>query len=75
MRKLKVRRIGNSLGVVLPKEMLQELGVGEGDELIATRAQDAYLIGRRDETFQRAMKIAEKGMNKYRNALRELAKR
>ncbi len=75
MRKLKVQRIGNSLGVVLPKEMLQELGVGEGDELIATRAQDAYLIGRRDEAFQRAMKIAEKGMNKYRNALRELAKR
>lgn len=75
MRKLKVRRIGNSLGVVMPKEMLQELGVGEGDELIATRAQDAYLIGRRNEKFQRAMEIAERGMNKYRNALRELAKR
>ena len=75
MRKLKVHRIGNSLGVVLPKEMLQELGVGEGDELVATRSQDAYLIGRRDEAFQQTMKNAEKFMNKYRNALRELAKR
>ncbi|MCF6199464.1 MAG: AbrB/MazE/SpoVT family DNA-binding domain-containing protein [Hyphomicrobiaceae bacterium] len=74
MKKLKVRKIGNSLGVVLPKELLAELEVGEGDELVATRAQDGILVGSRSKKFERTMEIAEKFMKKYRNTLRELAK-
>ncbi len=74
MKKLKVRKIGNSLGVVLPKELLAELGVGEGDELVATSAQDGILVGSRSKKFERTMEIAERGMKKYRNTLRELAK-
>jgi putative addiction module antidote len=60
--------------VVLPRELLEELGAQEGDELVATPAQDAVLLGKRNEKFQRTMKIAERGMKKYRNTLRELAK-
>ncbi len=74
MKKLKVRRIGNSLGVILPKEVLEQLGAKEGDELVLTRAQDAWLMARRDEKFHRTMKHAEEFINKYRNTLRELAK-
>ncbi len=74
MKKLKVRRIGNSLGVILPKDVLEQLGAKEGDELVLTRAQDAWLMARRDEKFQRVMKYAAEGMDKYRNTLRELAK-
>ncbi len=74
IRKIKVRKIGNSLGVVLPKDVLEQLGVKEGEELVFTRAQDAWLVARRGEKFQRVMKYASEGMDKYRNTLRELAR-
>ncbi len=75
MQHLKVRKIGNSLGVVLPKETLALLGVGEGDELIATRAPGGELrLTPPDEDFERQMRAAEEIMDRYRNALAELAK-
>ena len=74
MKHLKVRKIGNSTGVILPKDVLAELGVQEGDELTLTKTPDGYTIVNRSEKFKRTMEIAEKGMNKYRNTLRELAK-
>ena len=75
MQHLKVRKIGNSLGVVLPKETLALLGVGEGDELIVTNAPGRELrLTPPDEDFERQLEAARKGMKRYRNALRELAK-
>jgi putative addiction module antidote len=71
----KVRRIGNSLGIVLPKEALQALKVQEGDVLFLTEAPEGSLrVTPEKPGFQDVMKIAEEGMNRYRNALRELAK-
>lgn len=71
----KVRRIGNSLGIVLPKEALQALKVQEGDVLFLTEAPEGSLrVTPERPGFQDIMKIAEDGMNRYRNALRELAK-
>lgn len=71
----KVRRIGNSLGIVLPKEALQALKVQEGDVLFLTEASEGSLrVTPEKPGFQDIMKIAEDGMNRYRNALRELAK-
>ena len=71
----KVRRIGNSLGIVLPKEALQALKVQEGDVLFLTEAPEGSLrVTPEKPGFQDIMKIAEDGMNRYRNALRELAK-
>lgn len=71
---LKVRRVGNSLGVVLPKEALSRLNVEDGDQLYITEAPDGFRITAADPEFAKQMKVAEKGMKRYRNALRELAK-
>ena len=71
----KVRKIGNSLGIVLPKEALQTLKVGEGDVLYLTEAPECSLrITPERPGFEEVMKVAEEGMSRYRNALRELAK-
>jgi len=74
MKHLKIRKIGNSTGVILPKDVLAELGVEEGDELTLTKTPDGFAIGNRDAKFKRTMEIAEKFMKQYRNTLRELAK-
>jgi putative addiction module antidote len=75
MQRLKVRKIGNSLGVVLPKETLALIGVGEGDELIATNAPGRELrLTPGEVDLDRQLEAARKGMKRYRNALRELAK-
>ncbi len=75
MQHLKVRKIGNSLGVVLPKETLAQLGVGEGDELIVSEAPNGEMrITRGEVDLDRQLEAARKGMKRYRNALRELAK-
>ena len=71
----KVRKVGNSLGIVLPKEALQVLRVSEGDMLFLTEDPECSLrITPERPGFSEIMKIAEEGMNRYRNTLRELAK-
>jgi putative addiction module antidote len=71
----KVRRIGNSLGIVLPKEALQALRVEEGATLFLTEAPNSSLaITPERPEFEQIMRVAEEGMNRYRNTLRELAK-
>ncbi len=71
----KVRRIGNSLGIVLNKEALSVLKVEEGATLYLTAApEDSLRITPGSGEFSEFMQIAERGMRKYRNALRELAK-
>lgn len=72
---VKVRRIGNSLGIVLPKEALATMKVQEGDTLYLTEAaQNSIRVTGESLGFAEKMEIAERGMRKYRNALRELAK-
>ncbi|MES2476616.1 MAG: AbrB family transcriptional regulator [Verrucomicrobiota bacterium] len=71
----KVRKIGNSLGIVLSKEALQALKVGEGDTLFLTEAPEGSLrITPEKPGFDAKMKVAEDLINRYRNAFRELAK-
>jgi putative addiction module antidote len=73
--KTKVRKIGNSLGIVIPKEALRAMKVEEGATLYITEAPGgAVQVTPDQEHFGEMMKIAERGMQKYRNALRELAK-
>jgi putative addiction module antidote len=74
MLKLKVTKIGNSLGVVLPKEMLARLKVEQGDALFFTEAPDGYRITPYDEELGIQLGEAREIMRKRRNALRELAK-
>lgn len=71
----KVRKIGNSLGIVLPKEALQALHVEEGATLYLTEAPKSSLtITPESQGFNEKMNIAESLMQRYRNAFRELAK-
>lgn len=73
--KLKVRKIGNSLGIILTKEAAEELQVEEGASLYMTPTKDGVVMKAEvDADFERQMAIAEEGMKRYRNALRELAK-
>ncbi len=74
MIELKLTTVGNSLGVVLPKEALNRLKVGKGDTLYITEAPDGYRLTPYNPTFETHMNAARKIMKKRRAALRELAK-
>jgi len=71
---LKVRKIGNSLGIVLPKEVLAHLKVEEGDTMTLTEAQDGVRLTASNPQFAKTMAVFESLNRRYRNALRELAK-
>jgi len=71
---LKVTQIGNSLGVVLPREILAELDLERGDKLFLTRSPDGYRVTKSDPEFERQMMLARDIMKKRHNVLRELAK-
>jgi putative addiction module antidote len=72
--KLKVTAIGNSYGVILPKDALAKLNVTAGDSLFITEAPDGFRITPYDPEFEQQMEVARAIMKKRRNALRELAK-
>ncbi|AWW75701.1 AbrB/MazE/SpoVT family DNA-binding domain-containing protein [Erythrobacter sp. KY5] len=71
---LKVTKIGNSAGVILPKEILARLRVGPGDVLYVTEAPDGIRLTATDPSFAEKMALAEKIMREDRDILRELAK-
>lgn len=74
MSALKLRAIGNSVGVVLPKELLARLGVGEGDTLYAVETPEGVRLSTADPEFTAQMAEARRIMKKRRAVLRELAK-
>lgn len=71
---LKLTKVGNSVGAILPKEVLARLKVGQGDTLYLTEAPDGYRLTPYEPEFEAQMEAARKIMNKRRNVLRELAK-
>jgi putative addiction module antidote len=74
MVELKVRKIGNSLGVVLPKEVVSRLHTADGERLFLVEADGGYRLTPYDPQFKRKMAKAEEVMARYRNTLRALAK-
>lgn len=74
MLALKITRVGNSAGLVLPKEALSKLRVEQGDTVYLTEAPDGFRITAHDPNFEAQMTAARKVMKKRRAALRELAK-
>jgi putative addiction module antidote len=75
MVQLKIRKFGNSLGVVLPKEVIQRLQTGDGERVFLIEAPDGdYRLTPYDPTFEKKMEKAEAIMGRYRNTLRSLAK-
>jgi putative addiction module antidote len=73
VRRLKLRAIGNSTGVVLPKEILDQLRVRRGDELMVLETKDGLTLTGYDPEFARQMEAAEEVMHRRKNLLRKLA--
>jgi putative addiction module antidote len=70
-----VTQIGNSTGVILPKEAVARLKVKKGDSVYLVETLDGYSITPYDPEFEAQIEAARRGMAKYRNTLRELAKK
>lgn len=70
---LTVRKVGDSLGVVLPKAVLAHLEVGEGRSLYLTEAPGGFRLTAATPEFSWQMAVVESLSRRYRNALRELA--
>lgn len=72
---LQIRKIGNSVGLILPKELLARAKLADGDKLYVAEMPDGSLhLTPRDPNFAKGMASAERAIKKYRNALAELAK-
>lgn len=75
MVELKVRKFGNSLGVVLPKEVVNRLQTGDGKPLFLIEAPDgSYRLTPYDPSFEEKMTKAEEIIGRYRNTLHALSK-
>ena len=75
MTALKVRKIGSSLGVILPRDVLAQLrDVGEGDTIFVTKTPDGVRLTPFDPEFEQQIAIAREVMKEDRDMLRELAK-
>jgi len=72
---VKLKKIGNSTGFLLPREMMARLNLATGDTFYATLIPGGGIhLTPYDPKFEEAMKVARRGMKMYRNALAELAK-
>lgn len=71
---LKLRKIGNSVGTILPLEALARMHLAEGDTIFLTEAPGGYRVTPYDPDFEQQMTRARRIMKKRRNVLRELAK-
>jgi putative addiction module antidote len=71
--KLKITTIGNSAGVVLPKELLNRLRLEKGDTLYATEVPGGIKLMPYDPTLEQQMEVAEKIMREDRDVLRKLS--
>lgn len=68
-----IRKIGNSEGIIIPKEILDRLGLKAGDSVALSESQDGLLMKPMDDDFARQVAHAERFMDKYRTALKKLA--
>jgi putative addiction module antidote len=72
---LQVKKIGNSIGFILPKDTAARLDLKEGDRLfVVEQPGGGFVLTPYDSDFEKAMEVARRGMKRYHNALAELAK-
>jgi putative addiction module antidote len=72
---VELKKIGNSTGVILPKDVMARLQLSVGDKFFATLTPEGGIrFTPYDPDFEQAMEVARRGMKLYRNALAELAK-
>ena len=73
--KLELKKIGNSTGVILPKELLNRLGLKQGDDVyVVEMAGGDIRLTRYDPDFEETMEIMDDLMDEYRDTLKALAK-
>lgn len=70
---LKITTVGNSTGIVLPKDILEKLRVSKGDVLYATETPRGIELTPFDPDIARQMEVAERVMREDRDVLRKLA--
>ncbi len=70
---LKIITVGNSIGVILPKDVLARLRVTKGDTVYLTETPKGVEITAYDEKFARQMEVGERVMRKHRDVLKKLA--
>jgi putative addiction module antidote len=71
--KIKITAVGNSAGIVLPKELLARLRLEKGDELFVTELPDGVKLTPFDPALAGEMELAERVMRRRKNLLRKLA--
>jgi putative addiction module antidote len=73
MLKVKITQVGNSMGILLPKEALAKMKTGKGDTLYLVEGPDGYTLTPYSQDFEEQMTAAEAALKNYRNAFRKLA--
>lgn len=73
MTVLKVRQVGSSLGVILPKELLAKYNLEAGDELYVVEGKDGPKLLTRNPDFEEELEIGRKFMREYKDTFRALA--
>jgi putative addiction module antidote len=74
MHALKLTQIGNSVGVILPKEVLARLKLSKGDTLHVTETPDGIALTPYDPSFEEQVELGREFMREYRDTFRALAK-
>lgn len=74
MNTLKVTQIGNSLGVIIPKEILARLKLGRGDAVHVTESPDGITLTPYDAELDAQIELGREFMHDYRDTFRQLAK-
>jgi putative addiction module antidote len=73
MLKVKITQVGNSMGILLPKEALAKMKTGKGDTLYLVEGPDGYTLTPYSQDFEEQMTAAEAALKNYRNTFRKLA--
>lgn len=68
-----IRKIGNSEGVILPKEVLERLNLKAGDAVVVSEVSDSIVLSKAEKDFEKQMEAARKVMDRYKVALQKLA--
>ena len=74
MKTIKLRKVGNSFGFTIPKELIEKYNLKEGEELHIVEKNDGFTITPYDPEFETWAKAYDKTNNKYKNTLKELSK-
>lgn len=74
MPHLKLRKTGNSLSTIWPKDTLARMNVKEGDELYVIETANGVMVTPFDPEFAKSIETAKKVMARDRDALKELAR-